>query len=106
MDPTTNAAFMIFAAISPLLISFIKQKGFSSQVNALIALICYAVVGVVGAILGGEALTIENAVPLITFAGVIGTAAYNLFWRNLGTGPDGQSPSLEQQLTTATSFIK
>lgn len=103
MDPLTNTAFIVFAAVSPLLISFIKQSGFSRQVNALIALVCYILVGILGVILSGEALTLENAVNLITVATLVGSAAYRLIWDNIGSD-DG--PSLEERLTSASSFVK
>lgn len=105
MDGTTNTAFVIFAAISPLLIAFIKQSGFSRQVNALIALVCYIVVGVVGVVLSGEPLTIDNAVNLIAVATVVGSAAYKLVWNNIGASDD-ESPSLEERLVEATSVVK
>lgn len=103
MDPTTNTAFVIFAAVSPLLIAFVKQSGFTRQVNALIALACYVIVGVVGVLLSGEPLTVENAVALIATATVVGSAAYNLVWNNIG-GDD--APTLDERLTDATSIIK
>lgn len=105
MDATTNTAFVIFAAIAPLLIAFIKQSGFTRQVNALIALVCYIVVGIAGVLLSGEALTVENAVSLIATATVVGSAAYGLIWNNIGSSGEGV-PSLDERLTAATSFIK
>lgn len=101
----TNPAFVLFAALSPLLISVVKQAGFTRQINALIALLCYIVVGIAGALLSGEELTLENAVTLITLATLVGSAAYNIVWSNLGTSTDGD-PSLDDRLTMATSFIK
>lgn len=103
MDLTTNTAFVIFAAVSPLLIAFIKQSGFSRQVNALIALICYIVVGVLGVVLSGQELTLENAVNLIAVATVVGSAAYNLVWNNIG---GDEASSLDVKLTEVTSFVK
>jgi hypothetical protein len=105
MDPTANAAFIIFASISPLLIAFIKQSGFSRQVNAAIALACYVVVGIGGVLVSGEPLTLENAVNLIAVATVVGSAAYNLFWNNIGASDD-TGTSLDSRITAATSFIK
>lgn len=104
MDPITNPAFIMFAAISPLLIAFVKQSGWSTQVNSLIALGCYIVVGVVGVLLSGESLSIENAVSLIAIATVVGSSAYNLIWDNLMSGPE--APSLDERLTAATSLVK
>jgi hypothetical protein len=105
MDPTVNPAFVIFAAVAPLLIAFVKQSGLSRQINALIALGCYVVVGILGALLSGEPITLENAVALIATATVVGSAAYNLVWSNLGTTTEDDL-SLDDRLTMATSFIK
>jgi predicted exporter len=100
-----NPAFVLFAAVSPLLIAFIKQAGFSRQINALIALACYIVIGAAGAVLSGEPLTIENAVPLIAVATVVGGAAYNLVWNNLLANDEGEG-SLDARITLATSFVR
>jgi hypothetical protein len=105
MDPMTNSIFIIFSAISPLLISFVKQSGFSRQVNAIIALICYVIVGFLGMLFSGEELSLENAVTLIAVATVVGSAAYNLFWNNLGMSDD-TGTSVESRLTAATSLVK
>jgi len=101
MDPFSNTAFIVFAAISPLLIAFIKQSGWSTQVNALIAFACYVIVGVAGMLLSGEELTIENAVQLIAVATVVGSAAYGLIWSNIG----GET-SVDERLTDVTSLVK
>ena len=105
MVPEVNPAFIIFAAISPLLIAFVKQSGLSRQINALIALGCYIVVGILGALLSGTPLILENAVALIATATVVGSAAYNLVWSNIGTTTEDDL-SLDDRLTMATSFIK
>lgn len=105
MDVSTNTAFVIFSAVAPLLIAFVKQSGFSRQVNALIALACYIVVGIAGVLVSGESLTIENAVNLIAIATVVGSAAYALIWSNIGASEDGDV-SLDEKLTEATSFVK
>jgi len=105
MESLSNPAFLIFSAIAPLLISFVKQSGWSRQVNALIALLCYVVVGIAGALMSGAPLTLENAVELITVATVVGSAAYGLVWNNIGTSADGDL-SLDDRLTAATSIIK
>lgn len=106
MDPLNNPAFVAFAAFSPLLVSLLKQQGFTRQVNALIALACYVAVGVVGVLVSGAPLTLEHATALVTLATVIGSAAYNLVWNTLGTGEDGQGPSLDDRLTARTSLIR
>jgi len=104
MDATLNPAFILFAAISPLLIALVKQQGFTGQVNALIALGCYAVVGVLGALTSGLPFTIDSVVPMIIVATLVGSQAYGLVWSKIGTG-DGTLPSLDERLTNATSFI-
>jgi len=101
MDPLSNPAFIIFAAVSPLLIALVKQSGLSSQVNSIIAFACYIVVGILGMLMSGESLTIENAVPLIAIATVVGSAAYGLIWSNIGG-----DVSVDDRLTEATSFVK
>ena len=105
MDPATNPAFVIFAAVSPLLIAFVKQAGLSRQINALIALGCYIVVGVLGVVLSGEVLSVENAVQLIATATVVGSAAYGLVWSNLGASESGEG-SIDDRITSATSVIR
>lgn len=105
MDPLTNPAFIIFSAVLPLLIAFVKQSGFSRQMNALIALACYIIVGIVAVFFSGEEMTVENAVGLITVATVVGSAAYNLVWNNLMADSDDDS-SLDARLTDATSLYK
>lgn len=96
MDPLSNPAVLIFSAVLPLLIAFVKQAGWSSQVNALVALICYVVVGVAAVFFSGEELTVENAVAIITVVTTVGTVAYNLFWKNFG----------DERINEATSFVK
>src|SRR5512141_2301453 len=85
MDPTVNPAFVIFAAISPMLIAFVEQSGWSRQTNALIALACYAIIGTVGALMSGLPFTLESVVDLIAVATVVGRAAYSMFWNVIGT---------------------
>jgi len=96
MDPLSNPAILIFSAILPLLIAFVKQAGWSSGVNSVIALVCYFVVGIAAVFFSGEELTIENAVPIIVVVTTVGTVAYNLFWKNIG----------EQTVEASTSFVK
>lgn len=96
MDPTQNAAFILFATLAPLLIALLKQSGFDTKWNALIALGGYVIVGIAGAVVAGQELTVENAVMFVTVATLVGTAAYNLFWKHWG----------DDQITAATSLIK
>jgi len=102
MDPITgNPAFVIFAAFVPLLVAFVKQEKFTSQVNSLIALGCYFVVGILGALTTNGPFTLTNVVSLITVVTLVGTAAYNLFWSQVG-GDD----SVDQRITQATSVFR
>jgi ABC-type uncharacterized transport system permease subunit len=105
MDPLTNPAFLLFAFFSPLLISLLKQAGLSPQVNALIAQVAYIVIGVAAVVVSGTPITMENAVQLSLVATVVGSAAYNLVWSNLGVATAGQA-SLEERLVVATSLKK
>ena len=102
MDPLTNPAFLVFAAIAPILIALIKQSGLPKQANALIAFGAYIVVGIAGAIVSGVELTAENALMFITIATTVGTVAYNLVWQNLGPADD----PLEPRINAATSIVK
>ena len=105
MDPLTNPAYLVFAALAPMIISLVKQSGLPTQANAIIAVIGYIVVGAAGAVMSGEELSAENLVTFVTVSTVVGTAAYNLLWANLGK----QTPddvSLEHKLNDATSIIK
>ena len=105
MDALTNPAYLVFAAIAPMLIALVKQSGLPIQANAIIAVIGYIVVGVAGAFMSGEELTPENLVSFITVATVVGTAAYNLLWSNLGVKTESDT-SVEARLNDATSVIK
>lgn len=105
MDPLTSPAFLLFSFFSPLLISILKQAGFSTQVNAFIAQIVYIVIGIAAVVVSGTPITMENAVQLSLVATVVGGAAYNLIWSNLGVTTEGQA-SLEEKLTVATSIKK
>ena len=79
-----NAALVAFAALAPILVAVIKQNSFAAKWNALIALGIYVVVGVAGAVVTGQTLSIETAVQFIATTVVVGTAAYQIFWRHWG----------------------
>lgn len=105
VDPFTNPVFLLFSFFSPLLISILKQTGFSQQVNALIAQVAYIAIGIGAVLVSGVPLSLENAVQLSAIATVVGGAAYNLVWSNIGVKGEGD-PSLEDRLTSATSVVK
>lgn len=104
MDPTTNPLFLAFVAIAPLIIALVKQSGLSTSWNAVIALIGYVVIGVGGAVVSGTPLTVDGIVPFIAIAVVLGTAAYNLLWKNLGAGTAGGS--IDHRIEATTSLIR
>ena len=67
--------------------------------NTLIALGCYVVIGILGALFSGYAFVLANVVATITVATVVGSAAYNLFWSQLG------SPSIVARIQAAPSLV-
>jgi hypothetical protein len=105
LTPSQGAAFLIAALLMPLLISVVKQSGFSSQVNSIIALVVYAVFAVVGVLVANIPLTYENLVPLVIAAAVAGRLAYSMFWSQVGSDASGNG-SIDQRLTEATSLVK
>jgi len=105
LEGVDNAALVMFAAVLPLLIALVKQSKFSPQANAVIALLIYVVVGILGALLSGVEPTIENAVQFVTVVATVGTVAYKLFWENLGVTSEG-APSIEQRVQDSTSVFK
>lgn len=103
-DPISNPALLVFAAFMPVFISFVKQSGWSRSANSIVALAVYIGVGVLGVALSGQAITIDNIVPLATTLAVVGSVAYGIFWNQLGSGPD--TVSIDTRLTDATSIVK
>lgn len=103
-DPMTNPAYLAFVFFVPLLVALVKQSGFSQQVNSLIALGVYCVVGVAAAILSGQSLTADNLAPLIVTATLVGTAAYQLFWSKVGQLDNDGFGSIDDLVTELTSF--
>lgn len=104
MDPAVNPVFIAFVALSPLLIALVKQSGLSTSWNAVIAMAGYLLVGIAGAAYYGIPLTVDALVPFIATVVVIGTAAYNLLWRNLGA--DSAGGSLDHRIEAVTSLIR
>lgn len=104
-NPEQNAAFLLAVFLSPLLVSIIKQSGLTTAMNALIAQVVYVVVGVLGAVWSGIPITVENSVPLIVTATLVGSAAYNLIWSKIG-GDEHGNGSIDDRLTQATSILR
>jgi hypothetical protein len=94
---STDTAAAIVAVFAPLLVSLVKQAGWSSTINGFIAVICYFVLGGLAVVVSGQALTIDNFAPLATIFTTVGTAAYYAYWQHTG---------LETALTTSTSIVK
>lgn len=94
---TTDTAVAIIALFAPLIVSIVKQAGWPSSVNGFIAVACYLVFGGIAVVASGQALTIDNFVPLAAIFTTVGTAAYYAFWQHTG---------LESALTVSTSVVK
>lgn len=106
VDPATNTAFLIFSTLVPVLVALVKQAGLPHAVNALIALLVYVVVGAAAVLVSGVEFSLDNIVPAVTVLTVVGTAAYNIFWNQLGRSDDGSTPSIDTRLMTVTSINK
>lgn len=106
-DITSLGIWPIIAFFVPVLVSLVKQARFSTQVNAFIALVVYIVAGIAYVVVtaGPEGFTVDSIIASVTVATVVGTAAYNLFWSNLGVSEEGDT-SVEERLMTATSLLK
>lgn len=105
LDPEQGAAFLLATLFLPLLVSVLKQTGFSTQVNAIVALVVYVAFAVAGALLSGVDLTAANLTPLIVAAIVAGRAAYSMFWSLIG-GDDEGNGSIDDRLTARTSVVR
>lgn len=103
-DPTSNPALLVFAAFMPVLISFVKQAGWSKSANSIVALVVYIGVGILGVALSGQEINLDNIVPLATTLAVVGSVAYGIFWNQIGAG--GENESIDTRITTATSVVK
>jgi len=106
-DVTSLGLWPVIAFFIPVLVSLVKQAGFSQQMNAIIALIVYIVTGVVYVVItaGPAGFTAESIIASVTVATLVGTASYNLFWSNLGVHAEGDA-SLDDKITLATSFVR
>jgi hypothetical protein len=106
-DVTQIGIWPIIAFCLPLLVSLVKQARLSTQANSVIALLVYIASGIAYVIVtaGPDGFTVEEIISSVTVATVVGTAAYNLFWSNLGKESD-DSVGVEERLTIATSFLR
>lgn len=80
----TTSVELIAGAVLPILISFLKKLHYPDTLNAVIALAVYAVFGVIGVVVSGQTIDVNNLVPTIAIVTASGTVAYQLFWKNWG----------------------
>jgi hypothetical protein len=106
LAPEQSWPYLILTFFLPPLIALVKQAGFSPQLNAIIAQAVYIVVGIGAAIWSGIPVTVENAVPLIATATVVGSAAYRLIWANIGDDGSDGAVGLDERITNTTSVVK
>lgn len=105
MTPEESWVYIAFLFLSPPLIALIKQAGFTSSVNAIIAQLAYIVIGIAAAIWSGIPVNVENALPLIATATVVGRAAYSMIWSQIGGDGEGNG-SVDDSITATTSIVK
>lgn len=74
----------IVAVFVPLLVSVLKSVNFSATINALIAVVVYAAVGIASVVLSGQTFSLDNILPTVALFTATGTVAYQLFWKNWG----------------------
>jgi hypothetical protein len=92
-------------ALIPIIVAIVKQSGFPSNWNALLAGAVYVVwtgvslyTGVHGA---GQPLTVDLFISTLVTAATTGFLSYQLFWSQLGGGG-----GLEQKLEHSTSVYQ
>ena len=74
----------IVAVFVPLLVAVIKREGWPNTVNALIAIVVYAVAGALAVLVQGQSFDLGNIIPSVAIFTGTGTIAYQLFWKNWG----------------------
>jgi hypothetical protein len=85
---TTDQLTLFVSLFIPIVVSFIKREHFPNAWNAIIALVVYVVAGIAAVIVSGQPFLLTNIVPSVSLFVIGGTAAYQLFWKNLETsGP-------------------
>ena len=104
ISPEQGAAFLLVALLMPVLVSLVKQSGFTPRQNALIALAVYAGFAFVGAFMSGIPIDYQHMTPLLVVAILVGRGAYSMFWSQVGGGPDAKS--IDERITVATSLVK
>lgn len=80
----TETLMGVVAIFVPLLVSVIKRENFPNTVNAIIAIVVYAVIGVLSVLVAGQTFSLDNITPAVATFVAGGTIAYQLFWKNWG----------------------
>ena len=88
---------VIIAFFAPIVVALGKQSGWPNWANGVIALVIYAIFGVLAVLVQGQPIDINNLQPAIETFVVVGSVAYAAFWKNVNA---------EQTLTDRTSFAK
>lgn len=87
----------IVAFFAPLVVSLIKQTGWPSSLNGIVAIGVYVLFGIGAVLSQSQNLTLDNIVPAVTTFTTVGTVAYMAFWKNTG---------LQTAITDSTSIVK
>ena len=95
MNEQTIEAVVAFFA--PLIVSLIKQAGWSATLNGIVAIAVYVVFGAGAVLSSGQTFTLDNIVPAVALFTTVGTTAYMAFWKNTG---------LQTAITESTSIVK
>lgn len=114
MDPVTVDPALAFLGIfMPAVVAFVKQSGFSKQVNSVIALAVYLLATVLYMNFRGLPLTLDSFSANAAVLTTIGLTAYKMFWDAVGpSGGDtstqgaGGRGSLDAIITDSTSLSK
>lgn len=92
-------------ALIPIIVALVKQSGFPSNWNALLAGAVYVVWTGVSLYLGvhgtGQPLSVELFISTLVTAATTGFLSYQLFWSQIGGGG-----GVEQALEHKTSFFQ
>lgn len=81
---TTQSLELVVGIFVPLLVSVVKREAFPQYVNAAIAIVVYAVVGLLAVLISGQAFDLNNIAPTVAIFVGEGTIAYQLWWKNWG----------------------
>lgn len=89
----------LVAFFIPLLVAVIKRENFPNTVNAVIAIVIYAVAGALAVLVQGQSFDLQNIIPSVAIFTGTGTIAYQLFWKNWG------DPQITAKVNGATTPV-